>query len=110
MKLLFDQNLSPRLMQRLADLYPGSEHVSRISLDYAAVAAVWDYARDNGYTIVTKDVDLSDMSILLGFPPRILWLRLGNCSTQMIETALRLDHDAVLALNTDPESGVLALT
>ena len=70
--LLFDQNLSPRLVSRLADVYPGSLHVSAVSLDAATDRVVWDYARRHDYIIVTKDVDFSEMSLLAGFPPKVL--------------------------------------
>lgn len=65
MKLLFDQNLSPRLVNRLTTDYPHSAHVSTLGLDQALDIDVWIYARDNGFTIVTKDADFSDMSVLL---------------------------------------------
>ena len=68
MKLLFDQNVSPRLVNRLAVEYPGSAHVSTLGLDQALDARVWVFARDHGYVIVSKDADFSDMSVLLGFP------------------------------------------
>jgi predicted nuclease of predicted toxin-antitoxin system len=64
MKLLSDQNLSPRLVHRLADLFPNSSHVMEVGLDQSL-----DYARQHDYLIVTKDVDFSEFSILRGFPP-----------------------------------------
>ena len=109
MKLLFDQNLSPRLVGRLADLYPDSVHVSTIGLDCASDDEVWEYARKNDCFIVTKDVDYSDLSLIRGFPPRIIWLRLGNCSTREAEAALRRHYQAIQLLSTDPQSGVLII-
>lgn len=67
--LLFDQNLSPRLVDRLADLYPGSIHVSTVGLSTAFDKVVWGYARQHDYIIVTKDADFSELGLLLGFPP-----------------------------------------
>jgi len=81
MKLLFDRNLSPRLVNRLADLYPGSQHVSFIGLDQADDRTVWEYANQNDFTVVTRDSDFSELSVLRGFPPKIIWIRRGNCST-----------------------------
>jgi predicted nuclease of predicted toxin-antitoxin system len=69
-KLLFDQNLSPRLVPRLSDLYPASSHVSAVGLGEADDAAVWEYAKDHGFAIVTKDSDFNDVSVLRGFPPK----------------------------------------
>lgn len=88
-KLLFDQNLSPRLASRLADLYPDSSHVSLAGLDRASDGALWVYAQANDYILVTKDIDFNDMSVLRGFLPKVLWLRLGNCTTRDVEQALR---------------------
>ena len=74
MKLLFDQNLSPRLPVRLADLFPNSEPVDAVGLGSAADNSVWEYALQNGLAIVTKDEDYSQMSVLRGSPPKVLWL------------------------------------
>ena len=109
MKLLFDHNLSPQLVKRLADLHPDSSHVFLLSLDQASDAVLWERARQDGYTIVTKDSDFSDMSVLRGFPPKVIWIRLGNCTTKQIEDLLRKHHDAVVAFESDPMLGLLSL-
>jgi predicted nuclease of predicted toxin-antitoxin system len=66
MKLLFDQNLSPRLVTRLADLFPDSDHVYPLGLDQALDIEVWNYARDNDFILVSKDADFGEMSLLHG--------------------------------------------
>jgi predicted nuclease of predicted toxin-antitoxin system len=71
--LLFDENLSPHLADRLADIYPGSVHISTVGLGSALDRAVWEYARQNDYMIVTKDADFSEMSVLLGSPPKVIY-------------------------------------
>jgi len=71
-KLLFDQNLSPRLATRLQDLFPDSSHVFWLGLDQAEDVEVWGYARQNGYLLVTKDADFSELSTLQGFPPKVI--------------------------------------
>ena len=109
MKLLFDQNLSPRLVTMLVDLFPGSEHVQSVGLGEAADASVWEFARNNAFVIVTKDVDFSDRSALAGHPPKIIWIRLGNCSTAEIASALRTNHAQTEAFDADADLGVLAL-
>jgi len=96
MKLLFDQNLSPRLVSRLADLYPGSQHVSFIGLDQADDLAVREYANQNDFTVVTRDSDFSELSILRGFPPKTIWIRRGNCSTNQIEELLRSHYQDII--------------
>ncbi|MBZ5546083.1 MAG: DUF5615 family PIN-like protein, partial [Acidobacteriia bacterium] len=80
MKLLFDQNLSPRLVQALASVYPDSVHVRDCGLQHADDESVWEFAGRNGFTIVSKDSDFRQRSFLFGFPPKVIWVRLGNCS------------------------------
>jgi predicted nuclease of predicted toxin-antitoxin system len=108
-KLLFDQNLSPGLVKRLADLYPDSTHVYHIGIDRVADKELRDYARREGFVIVTKDSDFSDLCILLGFPPKVIWIRRGNCSTATIESILRNHSEDVESLRQDEVMGILTL-
>jgi predicted nuclease of predicted toxin-antitoxin system len=108
-KLLFDQNLSPRLVRRLADLHPGSSHVFLLGIDQASDDEIWKRARQDGYTIVTKDTDFGDLSVLRGFPPKVIWVRLGNCTTQQIEDLIRNNNEAVKAFEIDLTVGLLSL-
>ena len=78
MKLLFDHNLSSRLVQRLADIYADTSHVALVGLERASDADVWAYAATRGYTIVTKDSDFNDMSVIRGYPPKAFGCRLGT--------------------------------
>ena len=89
MKLLFDHHLSRKLVARLADVFPASSHVVFHQLDQAADSAIWSFARTHDYTIVTKDSDFNDLSTLRGAPPKIIWLRVGNCTTAVAERLLR---------------------
>ena len=109
MRLLFDHNLSTRLVRHLADLYPDASHVFLVGLERASDMAVWNYAQTNDYLIVTKDSDFSDISVLRGFPPKVLWLRLGNCTTSDIERTLRRGYATIEAFGNDPTSGILEL-
>lgn len=109
MRLLLDQNLSPRLIPALADLYPGSLHVREVELASADDAAVWRYALEQGLTIVSKDADFHERSFVLGQPPKVVWIRRGNCSTEEVLTLLRGEVQAVLRFETDPEATFLAL-
>lgn len=109
MRLLFDQNVSPHLVRRLTDLYPGSSHVSFVGLERASDAEVYEYARANGFAIVTKDADFVDISDHGGIPPKILWLRLGNCTTDEVEDLIRRYQPAIDAFDADPNVEVLAL-
>ena len=109
MKLLLDQNLSPRLVSRLADLFPDSAHVYPLGLDQVLDVEVWNYARDNGFIMVSKDADFSELSLLHGHPPKLIWLRLGNCTTTQIENLLRSHYEAIEQMNQDATVGILSL-
>ena len=109
MKLLFDHNLSPALVNCLKDLYPNSKHVYRLGLDQLPDAEVWEYARQEGFLIVTKDADFSDICLLRGFPPKIIWIRRGNCKTADIEAILRSHYDDIKELKNGEIVGVLTL-
>lgn len=109
MKLLFDQNLSPRLVQRLSELYPGSAHVYGLGLDRASDTVLWNFARENGFILVTQDADFSELGEVLGFPPKVIWIRRGNCSTHEIEVTIRLHFDAILNLNESSALGILTI-
>lgn len=109
MRLLFDQNLSPRLVGRLADLYPGSSHVRDAGLAAAEDETIWTYAAAGEYAIVTKDDDFRQRSFLRGAPPRVIWVKLGNCTTAEIEAALRARHADVRAFAADPAAALLVV-
>jgi predicted nuclease of predicted toxin-antitoxin system len=88
-KLLFDENLSYRLAEALSDVYSGSVHLRNCGLRGAPDERIWQYARENGFAIVSKDSDFSGRSSLLGSPPKVIWLRMGNCTTARAEFVLR---------------------
>lgn len=71
---------------------------------------VWDFAKDNNLMIVSKDADMHDLSLVLGNPPKVIWLRLGNCSTQQVENVLRRDFDAIKLFYEDESLSLLALS
>ncbi len=107
--MLFDQNLSPKLVNRLADLYPNSDHLDLLGLGTADDALVWEHAKRNGFIVVTKDADFADLSVLRGFPPKIVWIRRGNCSTGDIEQILRDRHAEIKDFVTNSPAGVFTL-
>jgi predicted nuclease of predicted toxin-antitoxin system len=109
MKLLFDANLSHRLIELIGDIYPGSSHVRIIGLQKANDNEVWEYAIANGYTVVTKDADFHEYSILRGFPPKVIWIRKGNCSTEAIAKLLRTHNEKIQAFYDDAEISHLIL-
>lgn len=110
MKLLFDENLSPRLCAALADLFAGSVHVREVGLKAADDAQVWSYAAAHDFAVITKDADFRQRSFLLGHPPKVIWVRVGNCSTKMIEALLRRHVVEVAAFLDDEQKSFLALS
>ena len=109
MKLLFDHNLSPRLVGLLADLYPNSNHLYLMGLDQESDSIVWETAKTQDYIIVTKDSDFNELLILQGFPPKVIWIRVGNCSTKIIELLLRNNYEAILSFYQNNQVGIMAI-
>jgi len=108
-KLLIDQNLSPKLAGRLADLFPGSAHVMTLGMDSSSDDELWEFARNNGFAIVSKDEDYNSLSVLRGHPPKVLWLLIGNCKTSQVEALLRSRSADISAFEADVSVGTLAL-
>jgi predicted nuclease of predicted toxin-antitoxin system len=104
MKLLFDENISPKLPHLLGVLFPGSAHVRDCGLKGKSDEEIWAYARIHGYNLVSKDSDFELRSVLLGSPPKLLWIRLGNCTTIQLANLLRDNHQAVQAWEAALES------
>jgi predicted nuclease of predicted toxin-antitoxin system len=109
MKLLFDHNLSPRLVHLLAADHPQSQHVFLLSMDQSDDRQIWDYAGRNDFIIVTRDSDYNDLSLIRGFPPKVIWIRRGNCTTQEIAQILQSATRLIQQLAQDPTIGVLTL-
>lgn len=110
MKLLFDQNLLPKLVTLLADLFPGSAHVQSVGLDCADDDKVWQHALQNGFAVVTKDEDYNNLSVLRGWPPKVIWLQLGNCTTAQVEAVFRAGFPDIDSFEKDPSVGTLVLS
>jgi predicted nuclease of predicted toxin-antitoxin system len=109
MKLLFDQNLSPRLPHLLADIYPNSVHVRKIGLRDADDSEIWEYAKTNGFAVVSKDSDFQQRSLLQGVPPKFIWLRVGNCTVKKTEDLLRSYSAAMHTFDLDESKSHLML-
>ena len=101
--------LSHKLVGRLADVFPGSEHVRSLNLHRAGDAQVWEYARINALAIVSKDEDFHQLSFLHGPPPKVVWVRLGNCTTSDIEHLLRRSRADLAQFDADETGAFLIL-
>jgi predicted nuclease of predicted toxin-antitoxin system len=102
MKLLFDQNISFRIVAKLSEIFPGSEQVRRLMLENRKDRLIWEYARSNGFTIVSCDTDFYDLSCLHGHPPKVIWVRMHNPSTEELAIALRLRMDIIIDFINSP--------
>ena len=109
MKLLFDQNLAPRLVDELKHPFPGAQHVRAVGLSRADDLAVWEYANQHGFTLVSKDADFHQMSLVHGAPPKVVWIRLGNCTTGDVVRLLEHHHRRLVEFDDQPETAFLAL-
>ena len=110
MKLLLDENLSPLLIESICDLYPGSSHVEDCELLHAPDNQVWRFALENGFTIVTKDSDFSETSVLQGCPPKVIWLRIGNCATSQALHVLRDNFELIQHFIKAEQESCLAIS
>jgi predicted nuclease of predicted toxin-antitoxin system len=108
-RLLFDQNLSYRLVEILREIYPDSAHVRDIGLSRAGDDEVWAHARTHGFTIVSKDSDFHQRSLVEGFPPKVVWVQRGNCTTAEAAALLRARLPEVSAFESDREAAFLIL-
>lgn len=109
MKLLFDQNLSRKLVARLINIYPNSSHVQFHQLAEETDTEIWEFAKLNGFCIVTQDADFAEKSSLYGSPPKVVWLRCGNVPTQQVERLLRSGSGAIQELLRNPDLHCLEL-
>jgi len=110
LRFLFDQNLSPRPTRLLSDVYPECSHVRNFGMEKSSDTEVWNYAAEHGYTIVSKDSDFHQRSLLLGAPPRVIWIRQGNCSVMDTADLLRERFIAVEHFHMREEKAFLALS
>jgi predicted nuclease of predicted toxin-antitoxin system len=109
-KLLLDENLSDRIIHRIIDLYPNSEHVKMLGLINTDDVVIWEYAKTNGFVIVSKDSDFHQRSLLYGHPPKFIYLRVGNCPTSKITQILRDNLDTIIQFEGSETESLLVLT
>lgn len=109
MKLLLDENLSERVVPQILDLYPDSTHVKSHGLIHSSDILIWSFAQRHGYTIVSKDADFHQRSLVFGHPPKLVFLRVGNCPTGHITQLLRSNCLLLSAFDSDPNASILIL-
>jgi len=109
MKLLFDHNLSHKLVRRLADLFPDSTQTRLLNFGTADDSIVWRHARENGFVVVTLDKDFADLALQRGTPPKIIWLRCGNSTVAEAEHLLRANFKGIQNFESHPTAEVLEI-
>ena len=102
MKLLFDQNISFRVLKKLDKIFSGSEQVKDLGLQDFSDKQIWNYAKENNFSIVTFDSDFFDLANLFGHPPKIIWLRTGNRKTNEIAELLVSKSEIILDFLSNP--------
>jgi len=110
MKLLFDQNISFRIIKKIEGLFPGSEQTKKLNLDQSSDFAIWEYAKKNNFCIVTFDADFIDISLLKGSPPKIILLRTGNSSTENIANTFISNQNVIWEFFKSSDVAFLELT
>jgi len=103
MKLLFDQNISFRVVKGLQNIFPLVKQVRELNLENSTDREIWEYAKREGYTIVTFDSDFYDLTLILGIPPKVIWLRFGNTSTDNLIKILNENQSIITEFIENPE-------
>jgi predicted nuclease of predicted toxin-antitoxin system len=108
-RLLFDENLSRKLVVRLAELYPESAHVIELDLLQSPDREIWEFAKTRDFVIVSTDSDFYELATTIGPPPKVVWLRRWTHPTRDAERVLRREAIRITEFLSDPELGVLVL-
>ena len=109
MKLLLDENLSDRIINKIIDLYPDSQHVKTLGLLNTDDSLIWEFAKFNDFVIVSKDSDFHQRSLLYGYPPKFIYLRIGNSPTLKIVEILRNNFSVIVEFFNSEIESVLVL-
>ena len=109
MKLLFDHNLSHKLVRRLADIFPASTQTRLLNFSTADDSTIWRHAKENGFVVATLDKDFADLALQRGTPPKIIWLRCGNSTVAEVERLPRANFKEIENFESHPTAEVLEI-
>ncbi len=109
MNLLFDQNISFRIVKKVSTVFPNAKQVNDVNLLNSSDFNIWEYAKKHNYCIITFDNDFIDISVLKGFPPKIIWLRTGNTSTNLIAEKIIENKNLIQDFIQNSEHGYLEI-
>ncbi len=107
MKLLLDQNLSHKLVKLLDAPFPGSKHIKDFGFTKVDDVSIWSFAEKNGFTIVSKDADFVHLALVRGYPPKVVYLRLGNCSSDLVAKRLIAEENVIKEFIASPHESLL---
>ena len=110
MKLLFDENISSKLVNLLAQEFPESSHIDLLKMRGTTDSSIWEYAQTENYIIISKDNDFRQRSFFYGFPPKVVWLSVGNGGTKIIAELLLNNAEQIQNFVNNPIEGLLVLT
>lgn len=110
MKLFFDENLSPKLVDLIAAEFPESKHVRNVNLQGASDSQIWNYCKENNFTIISKDTDFRELSYVEGAPPKIIWADVGNSRTKEILKLLKSEKAKIENFIENEEESLLILS
>ncbi|MFY7665761.1 DUF5615 family PIN-like protein [Flavobacterium sp.] len=105
MKLLFNQNISHRILNLLSENFSGSTCVKNEKLIDSSDKTIWEFAKESDYTIVTQDSDFNDFNSLYGFPPKVIWIRTGNLRTDQLANILESNYNEIINFRDNPNYG-----
>ena len=111
MKLLLDANLSWRLISSLKTAFGECVHVNNTSLSHPPKDSdIWQYAKDNNYTIITQDSDFLNFLEVKSYPPKIILVKAGNINTEQMKKILLQAKQSIIELHNSDEYGLLEIT
>lgn len=109
MRFLIDENLSDKLISALGVDFPGTQHVKQLQLASKPDVEVWLMAKLNGFVILTQDDDFTEMSLLHGFPPKVVHLSMGNQPTREWLRIIQANAALLKQFGQDNESGLMVI-
>lgn len=109
MKLLLDQNISYRLVKKLESVFPGIRQVGSLGLNNKSDRSIWDFAKKQEFIIVTFDSDFYDLSVTEGHPPKIIWVKSGNLTTDHLADLLAKKATQIQQFSEDKELSCLEI-
>ena len=109
MKLLLDQNISYKLVKKIESIFPGTQQVRDLGLFNKPDRIIWEFAKKEGFIIVTFDSDFYDLSLTQGHPPKLIWIKSGNITTRNLQKLLNAKAPQIKNFDDDKELGCLEI-